>query len=50
VRLLLIGEKEFDQYLSEVKERLSQDGMDLEREVRSILKDVKQKGDRALLY
>jgi histidinol dehydrogenase len=50
VKLLLFGEKGFDQYLSEVKERLSQDGLDLEREVRSILKDVKQKGDRALVY
>jgi histidinol dehydrogenase len=50
MRILRAGEKGFDSYLSEVKERLSQDGMDLEREVRSILKDVKQKGDRALVY
>lgn len=50
MRLFLIGGKGFDQYLSEVKERLSQDGIDLEREVRSILEDVKQKGDRGLVY
>jgi histidinol dehydrogenase len=50
MRILRAGEKGFDSYLSEVEERLSQDSMDLEREVRSILKDVKQKGDRALVY
>jgi len=50
VKLLRIGEKGFDQYLSEVEGRLSQDGIDLEREVRSILKDVRQRGDRALIH
>lgn len=50
MKLLRIGEKGFDQYLSEVEGRLSQDGIDLEREVRSILKDVRQRGDRALIH
>jgi histidinol dehydrogenase len=50
VKLLRIGEKGFDQYLAEVEGRLSQDGIDLEKEVRSILKDVRQRGDRALIH
>jgi histidinol dehydrogenase len=50
VKLLRIGEKAFDQYLSGVEGRLAQDGIDIEREVRSILKDVRQRGDRALVH
>ena len=44
MKLLRIGEKEFDQYLSEVEGRIAQEGIDIESEVRSILKDVRQKG------
>jgi len=50
VRLLRVGEKRFDQYLSEVEGRVAQEGTDIESEVRSILKDVRQRGDRALIH
>jgi histidinol dehydrogenase len=50
VKLLRAGEKGFDQYLSEVEGRLAQDGIELEKEVRSILQDVRQRGDRALIH
>ena len=50
MRLLRSGEKEFDEYLSRVEGRATQDGLRLEREVRTILKNVRQKGDEALLH
>jgi histidinol dehydrogenase len=50
VRILRAGEKGFDQYLSEVEGRVTQDSLRLEREVRSILKDVRKKGDEALVH
>ena len=50
MRLLRVGEKRFDQYLSEVEGRVAQEGTDIESEVRSILKDVRQRGDRALIH
>ena len=50
MKLLRLGDKKFDQYLSEVEGRIVQDGIDIESEVRSILKDVRQRGDRALIH
>jgi histidinol dehydrogenase len=50
VRLLRAGEKEFKTYLLKVEQRGAQDGIHLEREVRSILEDVRQKGDEALVH
>ena len=50
MRLLRAGEEGFKKYLSEVEKRVAQDGLRLEREVRSILKDVRQKGDEALVH
>ncbi len=50
MRILRAGEERFRQYLSEVEERITKDPLRLEREVRSILRDVKKKGDRALLH
>jgi len=50
VRVLKIGEKGFARYLSEVEERGAHDGLRLEREVRSILMDVKKRGDEALIH
>ena len=50
MRILRAGEERFRQYLSEVEERMTKDPLRLEREVRSILRDVKKKGDRALLH
>ncbi len=50
MKFLRTGEKGFDRYLSEVEERITRDGLSLERGVRSILKDVRRRGDRALLH
>jgi histidinol dehydrogenase len=50
LRILRTGEKGFDQYLSEVEGRVTQDSLRLEKEVRSILKDVRQRGDKALIH
>ena len=50
MRILHAGEKGFDRYLSAVEGRASQDGRRLEREGRSILRDVKARGDRALVH
>jgi histidinol dehydrogenase len=50
LRIFRIGEEGFDRYLSEVERRVAQDGPHLEREVRSILKNVREKGDEALVH
>lgn len=50
MKILRAGEEGFDQYLSEVTGRLGREGADLEGEVRSILEDVRQRGDRALIH
>jgi histidinol dehydrogenase len=50
LRILRAGEEGFDRYLSEVEERVAQDGVRLEREVRSILEDVRKKGDDAVVH
>ena len=50
MRFLRTGEKGFDPYLSEVEGRVTQDGFHLEREVRSILEEVRKRGDKALLH
>ena len=50
MRIFRIGEEGFDRYLSEVEGRVAQDGPHLEREVRSILKNVREKGDEALVH
>ena len=50
MKILRVGEKGFDRYLSEVEGRLVQDGLRLEKEVRSILKEVRKRGDKALVY
>ena len=50
MRVLKIGEKGFARYLSEVEGRGAHDGLRLEREVRSILMDVKKRGDEALIH
>ena len=49
MRFLRTGEKGFDPYLSEVEGRVAQEGFHLERGVRSILEDVRKRGDNALL-
>ncbi len=50
MRILREGEKGFYTYLSNVEERITDDSTRLEKEVKSILKDVKDRGDRALLH
>jgi histidinol dehydrogenase len=50
LKILRAGEEGFDRYLSEVEGRVAQDGPRLEREVRSILKDVSKRGDEALVH
>jgi len=50
VRILRAGEKGFERYLSEVEGRAAQDSLRLEKEVRSILKDVRKRGDKALVH
>ncbi|NWG04013.1 MAG: histidinol dehydrogenase [Syntrophaceae bacterium] len=50
MKILRAGEKGFDRYLSEVEKRGTQVNLRLEREVRSILTEVRNHGDRALLH
>ena len=49
MRFLRSGERGFDLYLSEVERRVAQDRVRLERGVRSILEEVRKRGDKALL-
>ncbi len=49
MRFLRRGERGFDLYLSEVERRVAQDRVRLERGVRSILEEVRKRGDKALL-
>jgi histidinol dehydrogenase len=50
MKILRAWEKEFERYLSEVEGRGTQDIFRFERKVRSILKDVKERGDEALVH
>ena len=50
MKILRAGERGFDRYLSEVEGRVTQDVLRLEREVHSILKDVRKRGDKALVH
>ncbi len=50
MRVFRAGERGFERYLSEVEGRVTQDRLRLEKEVRSILEDVKQRGDKALIH
>ena len=50
MKIFRAGEKGFDRYLSEVEGRVVQDSLRLEKKVRSILKDVRNRGDEALIH
>ncbi len=50
MKILRTGEKEFDQYISKVERRAAANSLRLEREVRSILEDVRKRGDEALIH
>jgi histidinol dehydrogenase len=49
LRFLRKGERGFDSYLLDVERRVSQDRFRLEKGVRSILEEVRKRGDKALL-
>ncbi|MGZ6203122.1 MAG: histidinol dehydrogenase [Thermodesulfobacteriota bacterium] len=50
MKILRAGERGFDRYVSEVEGRAAQDGLRLEVEVRSILEDVRKRGEAALVH
>ncbi len=50
MKILRVGEKGFDRYLSEIEGRGAQDGFRLEKKVRSILEGVRKRGDKALVH
>ncbi len=50
MKILRAGEKRFERYVSEVEQRMAQNGLRLEKEVRSILEDVRKRGDHALVH
>ncbi len=50
MKILRAGQKEFDRYISEVEGRATRDGLGLEGEVRSILEDVRKRGEAALSH
>jgi histidinol dehydrogenase len=50
VRFLRVGEQGYEEYVSRVEQRATQDSLRLEREVRSILNAVKKRGDEALVH
>ncbi len=50
MRILRTGEDGFNKYLSEVEGRIAQGGLRLEKEVRSILNNVRQGGDETLVH
>ena len=50
MKIYRAGERGFDRYISKVEGRLAQDGLRLERGVRSIIKDVRRRGDKSLVH
>jgi len=50
MKILRAGEREFDRYMSKVEGRGGANSLRLEREVRSILEDVRKRGDKALIH
>jgi len=50
MKIFRAGEKGFDRYLSEIEGRMAQDSLRFEKEVRSILKDVRNRGDKAIVH
>ena len=49
MRLLYQGERDFEPYLLKLENRMTEDGLRLDRKVCAILTDVRQRGDKALL-
>ncbi len=50
MRILHSGEREFMQFISEVERRLTRDSFYLEKRVRSIIEEVRRRGDQSLLH
>src|SRR5512136_950853 len=50
MKILRAGQKEFDRYVSKIEGRAAQDSLRLEGEVRSILEDVRKRGEAALVH
>ena len=50
MKILRAGEKEFNRYISEVEGRAAQEDLRLDGEVRSILEDVRKRGEAALVH
>ena len=50
MKILRIGEKGFENYLERMDQREIQDSPRLEKQVRSILNDVRKRGDEALIH
>jgi histidinol dehydrogenase len=49
MKILRAGEKAFERYLSQVEGRGAQDSLRLEKKIRPILRDVRERGDQALV-
>jgi histidinol dehydrogenase len=50
LRVLRVGEKGFENYLARVERRATEDSLRLEKEVRSIVREVRRRGDEALVH
>jgi histidinol dehydrogenase len=50
LKILRIGDKGFESYLERMDQREIQDSPRLEKQVRSILNDVRKRGDKALIH
>jgi histidinol dehydrogenase len=50
MKIFRAGEKGFDRYLSQVEGRVALDSLRLEKEVRSILEEVRSQGDKAVVH
>ncbi len=50
MRVFRAGEKGFERYLSEVEGRMARNSLRFEKKVRSILEDVRKRGDEALVH
>jgi histidinol dehydrogenase len=50
LKILRIGDKEFKSYLEQMDQREIQDSPRIEKQIRSILKDVRKRGDEALIH
>jgi len=50
LRILRAGEKGFENYLARMEQRLTEDSLRLEKEVRSIVREVRRRGDEALVH